>query len=140
MPCAPPGARFPDQDRRMPKTRLPLSILAVLALAAACARIVEVSGGTASPTATSATDASETAAAPCSTPLETRPANAPDQKPAFPEQNRACEAKSDVAFDVTVLARQLEKPWAVEPLPNGDLLVTEKPGRMRIVPAAGGRP
>ena len=28
-------------------------------------------------------------------------------------------------------------PWAVEPLPGGDLLVTEQPGRMRIVSAKG---
>jgi glucose/arabinose dehydrogenase len=42
-----------------------------------------------------------------------------------------------VAFDVVVLARGLEHPWAVEPLPGGDLLVTERPGRMRIVSAAG---
>lgn len=70
-------------------------------------------------------------------PLETREPNAPHQKPAFPGQTRACEAKSEVAFEVTVLARDLEHPWAVEPLPDGDLLVTERPGRMRIVTAAG---
>jgi glucose/arabinose dehydrogenase len=45
--------------------------------------------------------------------------------------------KSDVAFDVTVLAKGLERPWAVEPLPDGDLLITEKPGRLRIVSAKG---
>jgi glucose/arabinose dehydrogenase len=38
---------------------------------------------------------------------------------------------------VTVLATGLVNPWAVEPLPDGALLVTEKPGRMRIVSAAG---
>ena len=36
-----------------------------------------------------------------------------------------------------MLAKGLENPWAVEPLPDGDLLVTEKPGRMRIVSAKG---
>jgi glucose/arabinose dehydrogenase len=45
--------------------------------------------------------------------------------------------KSDVAFEVKVLARGLDRPWAVEPLPNGDLLITEKAGRMRIVSAQG---
>ena len=122
----------------MPKTRLLLSAIPLLTLAAACARTVEVSEGEAMSPA-GGTAATPTAGAPCATPLETRAANAPDQKPAFAGQNRACEAKSDVAFDVTVLARQLEKPWAVEPLPDGALLVTEKPGRLRIVPAAGGR-
>lgn len=45
--------------------------------------------------------------------------------------------KSDVAFDVTVVATGLEKPWSVEPLPSGDLLVSEKAGRIRIVSADG---
>jgi glucose/arabinose dehydrogenase len=69
--------------------------------------------------------------------LETRKPNAPDQRPTFAGQTRACGIKSNVDFDVTVLAKGLEHPWAVEPLPGGDLLVTEKPGRLRIVTAAG---
>jgi glucose/arabinose dehydrogenase len=75
-------------------------------------------------------------AAPC-TPLETRKPNAPDQRPAFQGQTRACGITSDAAFDVVVVAKGLENPWAVEPLPGGDVLVTEKPGRMRVVSAAG---
>ncbi len=71
------------------------------------------------------------------TPLETREPNASGQRPAFKGQTRVCGIKSNVAFDVVVLAKGLEHPWAVEPLPGGDLLVTEKPGRMRIVSAAG---
>jgi glucose/arabinose dehydrogenase len=71
------------------------------------------------------------------TPIETRQPNATEQRPAFPGQTRACAANSNVAFDVAVLARGLAHPWAVEPLPNGDLLITERPGRMRIVTASG---
>jgi len=70
-------------------------------------------------------------------PLESREPNASNQQPAFPGQTRACEEKSNVAFEVTVVARGLEHPWAVEPLPGGDLLVTERPGRMRVISAAG---
>jgi len=70
-------------------------------------------------------------------PLETREANSPDQQPKFAGQTRACVSRSNAAFDVVVVARGLEKPWAVEPLPGGDLLVTEKPGRMRIISASG---
>jgi aldose sugar dehydrogenase len=70
-------------------------------------------------------------------PLETRNANAPDQRPAFAGQTRACAIRSNVAFDVIVLAKGLEHPWAVEPLPGGDVLITEKPGRLRIVSATG---
>jgi glucose/arabinose dehydrogenase len=73
--------------------------------------------------------------APCA--LETRPPNAPEQKPAFPGQTRACAVKSEAAFEVTVLAKGLDRPWAVEPLPNGDFLITEKSGQLRIVSAKG---
>jgi aldose sugar dehydrogenase len=74
--------------------------------------------------------------APCR-PLETRAPNVPEQRPTFAGQTRVCGVTSNVAFDVVVLAKNLEHPWAVEPLPNGDLLVTERPGRMRVVSAAG---
>src|SRR5688500_14869827 len=56
------------------------------------------------------------------TPLETREANAPDQRPASAGQTRVCGIRSDSqAFEVTVLARTLDHPWSVEPLPGGDL-------------------
>jgi aldose sugar dehydrogenase len=80
--------------------------------------------------------AQSTAPADCK-PVETRPPNAPDQRPSFPGQTRACALHSDVAFDVVVVAKGLEHPWAVEALPGGELLVTERPGRMRVVAAAG---
>lgn len=69
--------------------------------------------------------------------LETRSANASSQRPAFAGQTRACAAPRSAAFKVAVLATGLVRPWAVEPLPDGALLVTEKPGRMRIVSARG---
>ncbi len=69
-------------------------------------------------------------------PLERRRAEASGQ-PAFPGQTRACGVSTGTAFEVVVVARGLEHPWAVEPLPDGALLVTERPGRMRIVSAAG---
>ena len=70
-------------------------------------------------------------------PLETRSPNAADQRPAQDQQTRACAVQSNVAFDVVVMAKGLERPWAAEPLPNGDVLVTEKSGRMRMVSASG---
>ena len=70
-------------------------------------------------------------------PLETRAPNVPSQRPASAGQTRACGVTSNVAFDVVVLAKGLEHPWAVEPLADGSLLVTEKPGRMRVVSAKG---
>ncbi|SET72023.1 PQQ-dependent sugar dehydrogenase [Hymenobacter actinosclerus] len=70
-------------------------------------------------------------------PLETRQAEVPSQRPTTPDQTRACAITSAAAYEVTVLAKGLEHPWAVEPLPNGDLLVTERPGRLRIISAQG---
>ena len=70
-------------------------------------------------------------------PVSLGSANAPDQKPAFAGQTRACAAAPGTGFEVVVVAKGLDRPWAVEPLPGGDLLVTEKAGRMRIVSANG---
>jgi glucose/arabinose dehydrogenase len=103
----------------------------LISVGSACAQNTREAAKTSASTAASPASASSCA------PLETRTANVPEQKPAFPGQTRGCAVKSDVAFDVTVLAKGLDKPWAVEPLPNGDLLITEKPGRLRIVSAKG---
>ncbi|WP_299700546.1 PQQ-dependent sugar dehydrogenase [uncultured Pontibacter sp.] len=70
-------------------------------------------------------------------PIDMGDPNSPEQRPTFEGQTRACEMTSETQFDVQVLTTNLDKPWAVEPLPDGDLLVTEKPGRMRIVSASG---
>jgi glucose/arabinose dehydrogenase len=61
------------------------------------------------------------------------PPNAVDQKPAFPGQTRAPERASTVAFDVVTVASDLAFPWGMAFLPDGRMLVTERPGRMRLV-------
>jgi glucose/arabinose dehydrogenase len=106
-----------------------LSVI-VLAIGTACA------GNTGEPPLNTSLPAAQSVPSGC-TPLETRPPNVPNQHPAFPGQTRACGVTANVAFDVAVVARGLVHPWAVEPLPDGDLLVTERPGRMRIISAAG---
>jgi aldose sugar dehydrogenase len=70
-------------------------------------------------------------------PIETRSPNGADQKPAFTGQTRACRVNSNVAHTVSVVARGLDHPWAVEPLPGGDFLVTEKLGRLSLINARG---
>jgi glucose/arabinose dehydrogenase len=115
----------------MPSHRPRLTLTLLLAGAAgACG------GYSANPSAGPAGAAAALPAPGCA-PLETRPPNAPDQRPAFAGQTRTCGVTSNVAFDVTVVARGLVHPWAVEPLPGGDLLVTERPGRMRVISASG---
>src|SRR5262245_39513925 len=69
--------------------------------------------------------------------LNVRPPNAPDQKPAFSGQTRAPEEKLNVAFNVVTVTEGLVNPWGLAFLPDGKMLVTERPGRMRVVSADG---
>lgn len=69
--------------------------------------------------------------------VETRPPNAPNLKPAFENQTRAPEMKAGVEYEVKTVAEGLANPWAIAFLPDGKLLVSEKPGRLRIVGADG---
>lgn len=93
-------------------------LLGLLGLTAACTDATSVQG-------------------PVGTPIETRSPNAGAQRPTFAGQTRAPGLNSKVAHQVTVLTKALNQPWAVEPLPDGALLVTEKVGAMRIVSANG---
>jgi aldose sugar dehydrogenase len=124
-----------------PGTRLSLAALAACTLVAGCASPGTNSssstvGGSAATAATPAPPAPAPLPANC-TPLETRASNATGQTPAFPGQTRICGVTSNVAFDVVELTKALDHPWSVEPLPDGRLLVTERPGRLRIIGAAG---
>jgi glucose/arabinose dehydrogenase len=110
-------------------------MIALVVMGAACSERASEAASRASVSSASAAPIGS-ATAQCA-PIETRPPNAPDQRPAFPGQTRACAVRSNVAFDVVVVAKGLSKPWAVEPLPGGDVLVTEKGGRLRIVSATG---
>ncbi|MDP1617288.1 PQQ-dependent sugar dehydrogenase [Phenylobacterium sp.] len=103
-----------------------------LLLTTALAAILAACGG-----ADSAAQSPAPAPAEGGQPWETRPANAPSQTPAFPGQTRAPEVTANVAYSVETVAEGLNKPWAIAFLPDGRMLVTEKPGRLRIVTAQG---
>lgn len=60
-----------------------------------------------------------------------------DFEPAFPEQTRAPASDSGVTLAVETLATGLEHPWGIAVLPDGGLLVTERPGRLRMVSPEG---
>ena len=50
----------------------------------------------------------------------------------FPDGARDLEA-SGVRYRVTPVVRSLQNPWSIAFLPSGEMLVTERPGRLRIV-------
>lgn len=51
---------------------------------------------------------------------------------ALAEEPREIRA-GDVTIEVASIAKGLENPWSVEVLPDGAFIVTERPGRMRII-------
>jgi len=69
--------------------------------------------------------------------MNVRPPNATGQTPAFAGQTRAPEQKLGVAFDVVTVSEGLVNPWGLAFLPGGKMLVTERPGRLRVVSADG---
>jgi glucose/arabinose dehydrogenase len=57
--------------------------------------------------------------------------------PAFPEQTKVHGPATPSAVDIQVLANGLQNPWALAFLPDGRILITERPGRLRIFAADG---
>lgn len=72
----------------------------------------------------------------CAEPVEQGPRNAPDARPAFPEQTRA-SALASTEPAVETFADGLSHPWGMAFLPDGSLLVTERDGRLRRVSPDG---
>lgn len=64
--------------------------------------------------------------------LETRDAETTYQ-PAFADQTRVGEAKTQTAYQVATVVEELGGMWAIVPLPNGNLLATVKEGHMVVV-------
>ena len=65
------------------------------------------------------------------------PPNAPGQTPAFEAQTRAPVIDDAMTLDREVIAGGLANPWGMDLLPDGSWIVTERPGRMRIISADG---
>ena len=58
-------------------------------------------------------------------------------KPAWPTQTNAPAPHILSRFDVETVASGLDHPWALAFLPDGRMLVTERPGRMRTIATDG---
>ena len=105
-------------------------ILATTLLLAAC-------GGQEESSRAVPTLATAEAAAPVGAPVPTGPPEAAGQTPAFPGQTRAPEIPAGADVQVATFARGLSHPWGMAFLPDGGLLVTERPGRLRRVDKDG---
>lgn len=103
--------------------------LSTLTAAASVAVLLAACGGEARTTAE--------ISRPSGPPVETAPPNAPHQQPAFEGQTRAPGMQTTVQMVSETVAEGLENPWAVRTMPGGGFLVTEKPGRLRLIGVDG---
>src|SRR5688572_6276066 len=102
------------EDPSMP--RLPLLLAGALIILPACGTAAEPDSDAASTSAPSETRAPET-----------------KLKPAVPGQTRAPTLRAPVDFAVEEVASGLDQPWALEFLPDGRILVSQRSGTFRLV-------
>jgi glucose/arabinose dehydrogenase len=69
--------------------------------------------------------------------IRTQTANLKDKPVYVPDPDGQIVKSETVTFKMEILARNLETPWALAFLPDGRLLITERPGRIRIVDKDG---
>ena len=64
-------------------------------------------------------------------PVETKKANS-DYKPAFAGQTRIGGVRTVTPYKVEKISENLGRPWAIVPMPDGRLLISEKSGYAEI--------
>jgi glucose/arabinose dehydrogenase len=58
-------------------------------------------------------------------------------RPAAAQQTRAPQPQSASPVAVATVAKGLNHPWGLQVLPDGRMLVTERPGRLRVIDKSG---
>ena len=71
--------------------------------------------------------------------VDPRPANGADQTPAFAGQTDAPERRLNVSFEVVTVVDGVDTGWSFAFLPNGQMLVTERGGRLLVVAPDGSK-
>lgn len=71
------------------------------------------------------------------TTVENLPKEAEGQQPAFEGQTRIQAITTKSRFRVDTIASGLNRPWGLDFLPDGRMIITEKPGRIRIIEQSG---
>ena len=71
--------------------------------------------------------------------VDPRPANGADQTPAFAGQTDAPERRLNVSFEVVTVVDGVDTGWSFAFLPNGQMLVTERGGRLLVVEPDGSK-
>lgn len=84
-------------------------------------------------------DETEPAAAPTQADLPPVEDSSPeaDFEPAFAGQTRVNGTATSTALTVEIINEDLDSPWAVTPLPDGRLAITEKGGTLRLATSDG---
>lgn len=70
-------------------------------------------------------------------PVDTSAKVAPNQQPAFEGQTRIGGVRTQTKLDVSVIATGLNHPWGLAFLPDSNMIVSERPGAIRIVTLKG---
>jgi glucose/arabinose dehydrogenase len=103
-----------------------------IAIAATCTAVI-LSGCNNGSSDTNSATAADTSTLP---PVDTNKANS-EYKSAFEGQTRIKGVKTTTAYKADKIAEALGRPWAIVPMPDGRLMITEKSGYMEIHSADG---
>lgn len=69
--------------------------------------------------------------------VDTTPKSSQNQKPAFAQQTRANNVKTEGKITKEIITEGLNSPWGIDFMPDGRFIISEKEGKIRIVTKDG---